>query len=327
MYMIMTSSGPNTIPYRINQNIKSSVALHMTNNMDYAGIVGKTNGLEPENYPGRGLVRGNPPLEFQAALPAAGRSETERTVAIRAMAMLMGEKWNGDRVGSIPVMPELVHASDYPCAGVFLGLTCQDIQPAVLDLWTNPFLLISQTRTDDRVMILITKQVLEKMEPKSIILSDSLPGLEIPVIQDMDVALEELMPELQRRKDALTDSGLEIEKYPYIAVLIPDLKAAFDKVSNESMRRLNSIVLLGERLNVLLVVQGQAEDINRLYHAGDAFTNSIVRQADALLVGGKASAHSAIHANLSFTEQNMLLDEGQGYWVENEETVKIKLLQ
>lgn len=327
MYMIMTSSGPNTIPYRINQNIKSSVALHMTNNMDYAGIVGKTNGLEPENHPGRGLVRGNPPLEFQAALPAAGRSETERTAAIRAMAMLMGEKWNGDRVGSIPVMPELVHASDYPCAGVFLGLTCQDIQPAVLDLWTNPFLLISQTRTDDRVMILITKQVLEKMEPKSIILSDSLPGLEIPVIQDMDVALEELMPELQRRKDALTDSGLEIEKYPYIAVLIPDLKAAFDNVSNESMRRLNSIVLLGERLNVLLVVQGQAEDINRLYHAGDAFTNSIVRQADALLVGGKASAHSAIHTNLSFTEQNMLLDEGQGYWVEDEETVKIKLLQ
>ena len=158
-------------------------------------------------------------------------------------------------------------------------------------------------------------------------MSDSLPGLEIPIIQDMDVALEELMPELQRRKDALADSGLEIEKYPYIAVLIPDLKAAFDKVSNESMRRLNSIVLLGERLNVLLVVQGQAEDINRLYHAGDAFTNSIVRQADALLVGGKASAHSAIHANLSFTEQNMLLDEGQGYWVENEETVKIKLLQ
>ena len=327
MYMIMTSSGPNTIPYRINQNIKSSVALHMANNMDYAGIVGKTNGLEPENHPGRGLVHGTPPLEFQAALPAAGRSENERIAAIRIMAVLMGEKWKGGRVGSIPVMPELVHASDYPCAGVFLGLTCQNIQPAVVDLWTNPFLLISQTRTDDRVMILIMKQVLEKMKPKSIILSDPLPGLEISAVQDMDVALEELMPELQRRKDTFTDSGLEIEKYPYIAVLIPDLKAVFDKVSNESMRRLNSIVLLGERLNILLVVQGQAEDINRLYHAGDAFTNSIARQADALLVGGKASTHSAIHANLSFTEQNMPLDEGQGYWVENEKTVKIKLLQ
>ena len=327
IYIVMTTGGPNTIPYRISQNIKASVALHMADSMDYAGIVGKTNGLAPENHPGRGLARGNPPLEFQVALPAVGRSETERTASIRAMARLMTEKWNGDRAGAIPVMPEQVRASDYPCNEMFLGLTCQDIRPATVDMRTHPFLLISQGGADNHVMALIIRQVLEKLEPKTIVLSGSIPGLEIPVTQEMDIALKELMPELQRRKDALTESGLEAEKYPYIAVLIPDLKATFEKVTNESMKRLNSIVVLGERLNVVLVVQGQAEDINRFYNAGETFTNSFVRQAVSLLMGGKSSVHSVLPVNLPLSEQNVLLNEGQGYLIRDKETLKIKVLQ
>lgn len=327
IYMVISSGGPNTIPYRISQNIKASVALHLADSMDYAGIVGKTNGLEPENYPGRGLVRGNPPLEFQVALPAVGKNETERIASIRALIKLMNEKWVGERVGGIPMMPKQVHASDYPCKDIFLGLAYQDIQPVTVDQHSYPFILISQAGTCNDAMTLITQQILEKVEPATIILSDALPELELPVTQDMDIALKELMPELQHRKDSLTDSGLDPKKYPYIALLIPNLGTTFDKVSNESMKRLNSIVVLGERLNVILIVQGLAEDINRLYNAGDAFTNSLVRQASALLVGGKASVHRAIPANLSLTEQNMCLEAGQGYWVKNGKIIKIKLLQ
>lgn len=327
IYIVMTTGGPNTIPYRISQNFKASIALHMADSMDYAGIVGKTNGLVPENFPGRGLVRDNPPLEFQAALPAAGRSETERTASIRAMAKLMNEKWNGDRAEGIPVMPDQVRASDYPCNEIFIGLSCQDIRPATVDMRIHPFLLISQVGADNHVMTLIVRQVLEKIGPKTIVLSDSLPGLEIPVAQEMDITIKALMPELQRRKDALTESGLEVGEYPYIAILIPDLKATFEKVTNESMKRLNSIAVLGERLNVILIVQGQAEDINRFYNAGEAFTNSFVRQAVSLLIGGKASIHNVFSMNLSFSEQNMLLDEGQGYLVKDKKALKIKVLQ
>lgn len=327
IYIVMTTGGPNTIPYRISQNFKAGIALRMADSMDYAGIVGKTNGLVPENFPGRGLVRGNPPLEFQIALPVAGRSETERTASIRAMVKLMNEKWNGGRAEGIPVMPDQVRASDYPCDEIFLGLSCQDIRPATVDMRIHPFLLISQVGADNHVMTLIARQVLEKIGPKTIVLSDSLPGLEIPVTQEMDITLKALMPELQRRKDALTESGLEVGEYPYIAILIPDLKATFEKVTNESMKRLNSIVVLGERLNVILIVQGQAEDINRFYNAGEAFTNSFVRQAVSLLIGSKASAHNAIPVNLPFSEQNVLLKEGQGYLVRDKEALKIKVLQ
>ena len=38
--------------------------------------------LEPENLAGRGLVRSTPPLEFQTALPAAGKLEPENLAAL-----------------------------------------------------------------------------------------------------------------------------------------------------------------------------------------------------------------------------------------------------
>ena len=243
------------------------------------------------------------------------------------MAMLMNEKWVGEREWKLPVMPERVKASDYPCKGIFMGLTCKNIQPVELNLCSHPFLLISQFEAGNDTIALIAQQVIQKLCPKIIILPDFIAGLNVPVTQDMDSVLKELMPELQRRKDSLTDSGLDIEKYPYIMVLIPDLKNVFDKVSNESMKRLNSIAVLGKKLNVILIVQGMAEDINRLYNSGEAFTNSIAQQAVFLLIGDKASAHSVLLANFPLAEKNVLLDKGQGYLIMDKETLKIKILQ
>lgn len=45
------------------------------------------------------------------------------------------------------------------------------------------------------------------------------------------------------------------------------------------------------------------------------------------MIGSKASAHNAIPVNLPFSEQNVLLKEGQGYLVRDKEALKIKVLQ
>ena len=75
IFLMMTATTPNSVSYRISQNIKSMIALRMPDKNDYSVIVGRTEGLEPEVFPGRGLIRGNPPLEFQTALPIEGKNE------------------------------------------------------------------------------------------------------------------------------------------------------------------------------------------------------------------------------------------------------------
>ena len=118
VYWFVTSNTQNSLTYRISQNIKMALALRMTDAGDYSMIVGKTDGLEPENVLGRGLVKGNPPLEFQTALPAEGETEIERLKNFRALIAAMNKKWPGVRPAPVPVMPGVVTLSDVRGKGV-----------------------------------------------------------------------------------------------------------------------------------------------------------------------------------------------------------------
>ena len=83
--------------------------------------------LEPENLAGRGLVRSTPPLEFQTALPAAGKREIDRVNEIRRLAGLMRGAWTGACPPPIPVLPEVVDWREYPSEQILCGLTEQSV--------------------------------------------------------------------------------------------------------------------------------------------------------------------------------------------------------
>jgi len=65
LHIVITNSSTSSISYKLSSNFKLAVALQMADKGDYALIVGRTNGLEPSPVNGRGLVKGNPPLEFR----------------------------------------------------------------------------------------------------------------------------------------------------------------------------------------------------------------------------------------------------------------------
>ena len=76
--MIGTVSGISGVSYKIINNIKNNISLQLKDKSEYSAVVGKTDGLEPENNEGRGLIRGTPfALEFQTALPVVGQDDNE----------------------------------------------------------------------------------------------------------------------------------------------------------------------------------------------------------------------------------------------------------
>lgn len=176
-------------------------------------------------------------------------------------------------------------------------------------------------------MPLVCRQLQEKISPQTIILTAPLPGSDMVEVRDLDHSIEKLMPELQRRKDSLTEDGLDEKEYPYLAVLIPDLKETFERASNDTMRRLSSIVVLGERLHIIVIAQGRSEDIGLLYNAGDNFTNNMVKQASALIIGGTPAQHSAFPIDLLYTEKSAELGNELGYFLSGNKLVKIKMIQ
>lgn len=329
VFFVVTGNNTNSISYRINQNIKFSIALQMPDRNDYTAIVGRTNGLEPENHPGRGLIRSDPPLEFQAALPGEGRNEVERVANIRNLAALMNEKWSGQRAASIPVVPEVVRLSDYPCSTLFLGVSYKDAVAREVDIENTQYFIISAAYDCSKTVQIIAQQIINKVPLQEVIaygMAD-IRGVHSLSANEFDQAIGDLMPVLQDRKQTASGSRLPSEQYPYVVVLIGDLQDCFDKVSDRTIQRLTSIVTLGAGLNVILMVSGTPNSIGKLYHGGDSFTVNLVRKSSALLIGGSVSGHGVFETDLAHSAASSQMEKGEAYLIKNKTAEKIKFVQ
>ena len=79
---------------------------------DYNMVVGATGGMEPGSVPGRGLLKGKPPLEFQTALPVRGQTTAERTIALQQLMRAMKDASCGHpNPISFPPIPSILGLS------------------------------------------------------------------------------------------------------------------------------------------------------------------------------------------------------------------------
>jgi len=159
VHLVLTANTSSAIRYKISSNVTLAVALHLNEPGEYSGIVGRTDGLLPAATPGRGLVRGTPAMEFQAALPAEGNTDAERNQALREMVERMAEAWRGRPTAhQIPTLPASVALCDLLPAetpaivaseedesklAVPLGLEVSELQPFEVDLCAGPNYLIA----------------------------------------------------------------------------------------------------------------------------------------------------------------------------------------
>ncbi len=340
IYLVATAGSENALPYRIAQNLTGGIALRMPDRGDYASIVGRTDGLEPENLPGRGLFRGAPPLEFQTALPAAGETETRRVEAIRALTALMDQKWEGARPEAAPVMPERVLPADWPCEGLLLGLDRAAVTPVSFDPVRRQFLLVSHLGSAQgrQLFCALAAQLAGRYDGEQITLYDPASRVLERLRQDgeyltsaaeFDGRIAALMPVLQKRKEAADahDGAAWLAAQPPILLFISDLKACLEAASADTVRRLASILSLGAGLRVAVAVLARAEDRETLCHSGDLFSLYLTEKADFLTVDGCLRDHGMLDCQLDYTQANDPLAEGDAWLLHAGEAQRIKFVQ
>jgi len=101
LHMIFASSLQNDFPMDLFANINMRLTFNQADHTEYFHIVGQPS----ETYiqeaavkgirAGRGLLRGTPPFDFQAALPVMGNTEKEQTENLIALAESMHNCWKG----------------------------------------------------------------------------------------------------------------------------------------------------------------------------------------------------------------------------------------
>lgn len=311
----------------------NNIALQMKDKSEYSGIVGKTDGLEPENNPGRGLTKGKPIAhEFQTALPALGSDENEVLSNLKAEIKGMAASSNVF-AKPIPIMPEIVTYNAVSSNGIALGLTSDNIEPVAIDyLTSNHCIVVSEEFKNKGFNItkVILRQFVNKTNAKLVVYdngAETLSKLEdisdkvITSAQEFDDYISELAAELNKRKNSSDLSNVDT-----IVVAVDGYRAMYEAIDDKTATRLSAIVRMGKGLKVYFVVTEVADKISSLCSIEPTMKN-IVSEGTAILVGGTFRSHGAFNADMDYTAMNAMLNESEAYIVKNKKAVKFKTIQ
>lgn len=332
IYWIVTANNPSALAFKINQNIKNAVALRMSDKADYSMIVGKTDGMEPENVLGRGLYKGVQPLEFQTALPVEGDIESDRVKNIRNLVLLMNSKWIGARPEAIPVMPSEIYLDELKGDGIAIGLSHEGVNRVSFDPSVNPFVAISVSNTNNALVDAIKAQY-KALQYEQMIFFDGAEGVcysadgnakIIHSSQEFDKQIEALMPIMQKRKDEKAESP--DKEFSPIIVFINNVGRCFDSISNDTANRLNLMTTLGKNLGTKLIICGHSSEVSKLYHGGASFVVNCVNEGVGIALGDCFRAHSTFNAAMTFAERETVLAMDEGYFIKNNTAHKFRAI-
>jgi len=105
MYFVFAVTGLNGIGYRVTQNCSKTFALQLNDESDYSSVVGRTGGLYPAKFKGRGLVNMDDVFEFQTAHISDPKYINED---IRTLCTALSDMPHATYAKRIPILPAVV---------------------------------------------------------------------------------------------------------------------------------------------------------------------------------------------------------------------------
>lgn len=338
IYLIASASNTNAVPMKINQNIKSAIALQMIDRSDYTSTVGKVEGSVPKIM-GRGYVKGTPPLEFQTALPAYGETDKQISDRIRTIASQMVSAWSGELPDMIPEMPDEIAYGSVKSDGVVLGLSSDKIRPVVYDWQKQHCLLISGTARGGKSSMLsvVTRQLKasiggrvivfdpkKKLEQKMEPLTDEY----LTEASEFDILFETLRPELQKRYEAYQQDNSN--SFEPIILAIDDYSEFYSSISEDTASRLLPIVKIGSGLGIYLIAAGDAYDLSNHYNKGVPVTQALARCQQVVALGGCIGDHgccSVLQSKTSMAQKTKEFAPYCGIVTNNNDIIPFKAMK
>lgn len=108
MYFVVTAAATNALSYKTVQNFRIVLTMQLNDKSDYPVVMGRTEGLCPSAYTGRGLVRYDRLYEFQTVYCTHA---SDRLDYIRKYCEKLQKENSGVAAPRIPVLPTVVDAA------------------------------------------------------------------------------------------------------------------------------------------------------------------------------------------------------------------------
>jgi S-DNA-T family DNA segregation ATPase FtsK/SpoIIIE len=330
LHVVLTAAAWNQIRSRLTQSIGLAIALQLHDRAEYPAIVGRTGGLVPAPLPGRGLIRSEPPLEFQAALPVSGSTDWERQAALQSAIQSIDARWEGSRPRPIEALPAVISLSKLIAAtpsAAPIGLEIDSLAPFRLDLKEGPCFLVAGPPESGKSTLLQTALLslahLHPPEDLRVWLAD-LGGSGLGLLQSLPhvagaasdgagsgALIEAIATLLQERRERRTQGAATTE--PPLLVIADDLDLFREALPASARDRLESIIRRDRGLGFHLLVAGGSAALQSGY---DGLTKALRELQTGFLLGTADPAEGALFGvRLPHVEGNRFLAPGQGYYI------------
>ncbi|WP_159081749.1 type VII secretion protein EssC [Paenibacillus sp. CAA11] len=332
IYMVVSATNASLVRYKLAVNFKLAVSLQLTDKSEYAGIVGRTDGLEPANVPGRALVRGQPPLEFQTSLPETSLRSTEEIIQYYESLRLQGRI---EQAAPVPVMPSSIDMSEINrhAEGLAIGLGDYDLLPVQIDLAVTPILMVAGDPMSGKSTVLMSwvRALHEKLgaEGLQVYALDSgamgiygimgLPSVtDLSQVEDMFTLVDEIKEELDRRRSEFNEvrrsngdvEGL-IRSWKQLVFVIDKLQELTDGDQYVFKELLERIVKQERGMKVAVIA---ADMTSELASNWDGLAKSIREEQTGILLGSLKD-QNLYNARFPYGTQEKDFEIGDGYFI------------
>ena len=331
IYFVVSAGSTNAVRYRTQQNFKFMLTMQLNDATDYPIIVGKTDGLIPSRFKGRGLVALDKVYEFQTAYctgeedqlefirsfcAEAARKASHHAQPIPVLPDVVDFDFVSEAVGNLKAVPAGVIKSSLELSTVDLTsyvvypVLGQEIAPAA------PFIsgLVRVLKTCSKVSVIDTENVLSG--------KNSIPAAEY------ESFIQELFADMVARNNAYKDAGLNISALAGFAertIVIVGLKKLFDKLGEDSADKLFTLIDKAEAFyGIHFVVMDVPAQIKTL--CVDMRLRHQMPEGDGIWIGDGIADQYTLKISKVTNDLYEELEVGYGYQVTKGRQKLIKLL-
>lgn len=340
IYFVLTALGTGTVRFRLLQNFKQLFVLQLNDESDYATVVGKTDGLFPSKYKGRGLIKRDELYEFQLA----SLTEDEVPFAyIQKSCGYLAEIWTGETARKVPILPDRVNAeflNEYINANKPLRIPV-GVEKNSLNVhyytFDNAYLNMVMSAGQEyqdfiSAMVTMMGRTTEVSGmvfdvPKTV--GSSVGAMSVfATARDCEEQVAKLFDLVLYRNNTYKDAlarGDEIENFAEVFVVINSLSALRSVLSDQGKEKLSLILEKGSKeYKISIVIAEQVKNISSA--SFEKWYKVNVSPSDGLWIGSGITEQYQMKANKTTAEMHEEITPEFGYSLIKGKCVKLKLL-
>lgn len=335
IYFAVTASNTNAIRYVIAQNFKMTLCMQLNDATDYSIVVGKTEGLVPSKYKGRGLVALDRVYEFQTAYcsdaPDIYEFLRQYCAQRREEAKSFAKK--------VPVLPDIVHIADVESGiedlkSVPVGIskrTLHTVACNVSDRVALPVFSQELHQTANfveewlKVLCRLTKVVCVDAEK---ILNTEQRNDAAFVSGDYESFVNTLFAEMVKRNNTYKDAKLapeSLEGFERSVIVLVGYKRFFSQLSADGQEKMNLVLLKAESIYKLHFIIVDAISNAGSYNYEDWFKRQI-SGSDGIWVGDGLADQYMLKINKLTNDLYEEIGDEYGYVLHRSRPTLVKLL-